>query len=81
MAIQEHVLVELATVEVNDDYRVQLAQLKGTLDYSPEQAMQLGQELIDAAATAEQMIERDQVARTARMTSSQPRAVDGTVIL
>jgi hypothetical protein len=81
MAIQEHVLVELATVEVNDDYRVQLTQLKLVLDYSPEQAAQLGQELIDAATSAESMMERDRVARVARMTSGQPRGVDGEILL
>lgn len=81
MAIQEHVLVELATVEVNDDYRVQLTQLKLALDYSPEQAAALGHELLDAADKAEAMIERDQLERVVRMRSSQPRTVDGETIL
>lgn len=81
MAIQEQVTVELAAVDVNDAYRVELKQAKKLVDYSPEQAEQLAAELMGHAQDARQMLEdhlRD-VAERARQTS--PLQVGAEVVL
>lgn len=80
MVIEQEVTVELAAVEVNDDYRIELRQIRKVLDYSPEQAEQLGTELLNAAARARGFIQDDMVALSTRMRDAQPRAIDGSVV-
>jgi len=56
MAIEETVTVVVASVEVNDEYRVELSQVRAVTDYSPDEAMQLAAELEAAAGRAVQLI-------------------------
>jgi hypothetical protein len=56
MAITETEVVELATVEVGDDYRVHLRQYRKAMDYTPEQALQLSCELAQAALEARRLL-------------------------
>lgn len=56
MAIEETITVVVASVEVNDEYRVELSQLRKVTDYSPDEAMQLAHDLSAAAMQAEAMI-------------------------
>lgn len=81
MTIQETVIVEIATVEVNDDYRVELAQLRKVVDYSPEQAIQLANELITAASGALVELTEHLGEVAERSQQTQPLVVDGTVVL
>lgn len=78
--ISEEVVVELATVEVNDDYRVSLQQLRKELDYSPEQARALAVELHAAAERADWLFQRDHENAGARMHDPQPRGVNAKVV-
>ncbi|WP_382307324.1 hypothetical protein [Herbiconiux sp. UC225_62] len=52
MSITEQAELTIAEVEVNDGYRVELAQLKKRTDCSPEQAVELAAELTTAASRA-----------------------------
>ena len=88
MSITEQVTVDIATVEVNDRYRVELAQIAKTVDYSPDQARRLARELQDVARVAELALERDidedarqSSERAARAAAAQPVAVTGEAIL
>jgi hypothetical protein len=66
MGIQATVTVEVASVEVNDEYRVELKQLRKVTDYSPEEAVLLAEELFAAAANAIEALKEDHQARAAR---------------
>ena len=88
MAIREQITVELATVEITDAYRVELAQILATLDYSPEQARDLANELVHHADRAEALIAEDLRENEAQMrdrvdvaTASTPRGITGEVVL
>ncbi|MFA5606630.1 MAG: hypothetical protein WDA07_05525 [Leucobacter sp.] len=81
MAISEQITVEIASVEVNDEYRVELAQLRRVTDYSPQQAMDLANELVRAAGSALEAIDADMDERHERMRAGAPRTVDGRVVL
>ncbi|WP_449281229.1 hypothetical protein [Leucobacter sp.] len=81
MAIQETITVELAEVTVDDDYRVELTQLRKVQDYSPEQARDLANDLVNAADNAERMLAEHVAERRDRMTSAAPRTVTGEVVL
>lgn len=81
MAIREQITVDVATVEVNDEYRVELAQLRKVQDYSPQQAVDLAAELHAAGERALAMIDEDMDVRLARMTAATPRTVTGEVVL
>lgn len=81
MAIREQITVDVATVEVNDEYRVELAQLRKVQDYSPQQAIDLAAELHAAAERALAMIDEDMDARLERMSAATPRTVTGEVVL
>ena len=81
MAIREQITVDIATVAINDEYRIDLVQLKILQDYSPEQARALGEELRQAADLAEQALRDDEAERFARMRDSAPRTVTGEVVL
>lgn len=79
--ISEEVVVELATVDVNEDYRVELHQLKRTMDYSPEQARALAGELTLAASRAQRMLIGYVEAVEARASDSQPRSITGEAVI
>lgn len=81
MAIQETIIVELAEVDVNDDYRVELTQLRKVMDYSPQQARDLAGELLAAADHAVKALDDDMDARRERMIAVQPRTVTGEAVL
>lgn len=81
MAIQETIIVDIAEVIVNDDYRVELMQLRKVVDYSPQQARDLANELIHAADAADASIAEDMHERLVRMNAATPRAASGEVIL
>lgn len=81
MAIQETIIVELAEVQVNDDYRVELTQLRKVVDYSPQQARDLANELVQQADRAEETLHEDMQARQDRMMAEQPRTATGEVVL
>lgn len=66
MGIQATVTVEVASVEVNDEYRVELKQLRKVTDYSPEEAEQLALELLAAAENAREALMEDHRERAAR---------------
>lgn len=68
MAIVEQVSVEVASVTVNDEYRVELTQFKKVTDYAPEQAEKLARELLREADIARQLLEEhmDRIAAQAR---------------
>lgn len=57
MAIEETVTVVVASVEVNDEYRVELSQFRAVTDYSPDEAMKLAQELSAAGLKAAGLIQ------------------------
>ena len=77
MAIEEEQTVVLASVDVNDEYRVELAQVRKVTDYSPDQAMALASELINAANDSRRM-QRDQAGREAWLA---PTAPSGEAVL
>ncbi|UOE45491.1 hypothetical protein [Agromyces larvae] len=81
MSIRVEVVVELATVTVNDDYRVELEQLRRVTDYSPLQALELARELAAAASHAADLLEQagEHLAETAG--NDQPRDIRGDEIL
>ena len=81
MSIREQIIVEIATVEVNDEYRVELTQVLDRVDYSPEQARDLASELINAADEAERMIAEHVAEVGERITNAELRHVDGRVVL
>lgn len=81
MSIQETVIVELAEVDVNDDYRVELSQIHRVVDYSPSQARDLANELVNAADKAEETFNEDLAERGARMEAAMLRHVTGEVVL
>lgn len=81
MAIQEQILVEIATVEVNDEYRIELKQVRKVVDYSPEQAERLANELLTASARASKLLTDDMDERFERMRAETPRTVTGEVVL
>jgi hypothetical protein len=78
--ISEEVVVELATVQVNNDYRVELHQFRRTVDYSPAQARQLAQELTLAANQAQQRLVGYIEGVESRATDSQPRTISGEAV-
>lgn len=81
MAIREQITIDLARVDMNDEYRVELTQLKPAQDYSPEQARALAAELQQIAALAEQALRHDEAERFERMRNATPRAVTGEAVL
>jgi hypothetical protein len=56
MAITDQITVEIAAVDVTDEYRVELKQLHKRVDYSPLEAEQLGIELLNAAERAREAL-------------------------
>ncbi|MFD5599200.1 hypothetical protein ACFWHR_04000 [Leucobacter sp. NPDC058333] len=67
MAIRELTTIEVADVEVNDQYFVELRQLKKRTIYSAKQARDLANELIEAADRSDALIAEDAAASGIRM--------------
>lgn len=59
MSIQAEVLVTIAEVEVDDDYMVTLRVHRKRTAYTPDEAMQLANELQDAAVEAATKLRHD----------------------
>lgn len=78
MAITENRDIKIADVSVTDDYRVELEQEDEFTVYTPEQARDLAQLLIDNADAAETLEQAD--ARAA-FDQQECRAVNGEVVL
>lgn len=75
MAIVEQVFVEVASVTVNDEYRVELTQFKKVTDYTPDQAEALAAELVREAGIARQVLVEHMDAVAARARSLPASAV------
>jgi len=69
MAITEQITVEVASVDVNDEYRVELTQHRKVTDYSPEQAEDLAGELLHHADRAREMVLEHAAEAAARITA------------
>ncbi|KKI16392.1 MULTISPECIES: hypothetical protein [unclassified Leucobacter] len=80
MAIQEQLTVDVAAVAVDDDYRVELTQLRKVWSYSPEQARDLANELVNAADNAEAQLNAQVAEMGARMTAATIRTDLGEVV-
>lgn len=72
VAIQEQITIEVASVEVTDDYRVNLRQYRKVADYSPDQARDLANELVNAAESAERWWREDNTARAVQANKVAP---------
>lgn len=81
MAIREQIIIDVATVDVTDEYRVELRQEKKRTSYSTQQARDLALELIEAAEKVDQAIAEDMEARGLRLADAEVRGADGTVVL
>lgn len=81
MAIREQIIVDIAIVDVGDDYQVELWQEKKLTSYSVQQARDLALELIQAAESAEAAIAEDMEARGLRLTEAEIRTATGEVVL
>lgn len=75
--ISEEVVVELATVEVNDDYRVEVTLLHRVMDFNPDQARALAAELSVAADRADWLLVEHVEEAEARQADSAPVGLDG----
>lgn len=81
MAIQERITVELASVEVDDELRIELRQEKKRMRYTASQARDLAIELIDAAERVDVLIIEDMAERGLRMVHGMVVAEGGEVVL
>lgn len=81
MAIQETITVELASVEVDDELRIELRQEKRRMRYTASQARDLAIELIDAAERVDVLIVEDMADRGLRLAHGMVATEDGEVVL
>ena len=81
MAIQERITVELASVEVDDELRIELRQEKKRMRYTASQARDLAIELLNAADRADALIVEDMAERGLRMAHGMVVAEGGEVVL
>ncbi|WP_024356705.1 hypothetical protein [Leucobacter chironomi] len=81
MAIQERITVELASVEVDDELRIELRQAKKRMQYTASQARDLAIELIDAAERVDVLIVEDMTECGLRMAHGMVVADSGEVVL
>lgn len=79
VAIEVTETVEVARVEVGDDYRVHLWQARKLSSYTPTQALQLSQELAEAALEARRVAEEREEAEGARIRQTAGGVFDGTL--
>ncbi|QYM76911.1 hypothetical protein [Leucobacter luti] len=81
MAISEKITIEIASVVVSDEYRVELRQEKKLTAYSSQQARDLALELIEAAERADAAIAEDMEVRSIRQLREQLMTPRGEVVL
>lgn len=81
MAIQETITVELASVEVDDELRIELRQEKKRMRYTASQARDLALELIYAAERVDVLIVEDMAERGLCMVHGMVVAEGGEVVL
>lgn len=81
MAIREQITVDIATVEITDELRVQLRQEKKRTRYSAQQARDLAIELIEAAEKVDALIIEDMEARGLRLEHGLIISDEGEVVL
>lgn len=81
MAIQETITVELASVEVDDELRIELRQEKRRMRYTASQARDLAIELINAAERVDVLIVEDMADRGMRLVHGMVATEDGEVVL
>lgn len=67
MSIEASIVVTLAEVEVSDEYQVELKTRRKLTQLTPDEAVQLAAELMDAAKDADGAL-RDDLARSLRTT-------------
>lgn len=77
VAIEVTETFEVARVEVGDDYRVHLWQARKASSYTPTQALQLSQELAEAALAARRAVEERLEADRARTLETAAGGFDG----
>lgn len=65
-AVAETVTRDLVSVEVGDDYRIEVWQRRKTMDYTPSEARTLGHMLLNTAAHAVELISEHEQERHAR---------------
>jgi ADP-ribosylglycohydrolase len=81
MSIREQVLVELASVEVADDYAIELKQRKKLQAYTPEQAEELAEDLLRAAIGSRAALAQDLQQRGAGAVCPGVVNDEGTVVI
>ncbi len=81
MAIREQITIDIASVEVNDECRIELRQEKKRTTYSSQQARDLALELIEAAEKADLAIVEDMAERGVRLSHGLIVAESGEVVL
>lgn len=81
MAIQETITVELASVEVDDELRIELRQEKKRMRYTASQARDLALELIYAAERVDVLIVEDMTERGLRLSHGMVVTESGEVVL
>ncbi|UOQ58117.1 hypothetical protein MUN78_04525 [Leucobacter allii] len=81
MAIRDTIIIDIATVEVSDELRVELRQQKKLTEYTAQQARDLAGELLIAADEADAAIDADMAARGMRLTHGVIVTDEGEVVL
>ena len=59
MSIEAEITVTLASVEVTDDYQVELRTRRKGTSFTPDEAVQLADELVRAATAATEALQAD----------------------
>ncbi|MEJ6490811.1 hypothetical protein PQI23_13900 [Leucobacter sp. USCH14] len=81
MAIREQITIDIASVEVSDELRVELRQEKKRTPYTAQQARDLALELIEAAEKVDELIAEDMKARGVRLEHGLIVSEHGEVVL
>jgi len=63
MSIEAEITVTLASVEVTDDYQVELRTRRKGTSFTPDEAVQLADELVRAATAATVALQEDMLER------------------
>lgn len=81
IAVREQITIDVVTVDVTDEYRVELRQEKKRANYSTQQARDLVFELMEVTDKVDQAIADGMEARGLRFAGAAIIGADGTVIL
>lgn len=81
MAIRETIIVDVAEVDVTDDYRVELRQEKKRTMYTSQQARDLALELVEAAERLDSEISAEMEDLGARLERDTLRTPEGERVL